>query len=150
MRGAMTAVRDVTAGLAKPRTFYELDATGEIYGPADDSFLVEMIKLAGGEPITTGSPTAFSIPLERLLLRDPEIILLGDAAYGVTADQVKSRPGWDAMTAVKTDAIRPVEDVLITRPGPRLMEGLIRLAMAIHPDVARVLGDGASSPSPSP
>lgn len=119
---------------ARPRVFYEIDATKEIYGPADDSFLAEMISLAGGEPITTGSPTVFSIPLEWLITADPEVIVLGDAAsYGVTPEQVAARPGWDAITAVKSMAIRPVNDVVVTRPGPRLVEGLRALALAIDP-----------------
>ncbi|MEA2611363.1 MAG: cobalamin transport system substrate-binding protein, partial [Chloroflexota bacterium] len=90
----------------------------------------------GGDPITTGSTTDFSIPLEKLIRADPELILLGDAAYGTTAAQVKARSGWKVMTAVKTNAIRPVDDVIVTRPGPRLVEGLRALALAIHPDLA--------------
>lgn len=135
IRSDFDAVRQATAGLSRPRVFYELDATNEIYGPADDSFLAEMITLAGGEPITTGSPTVFSIPLERLVAADPEVIVLGDAAYGVTPDVVRSRPGWGSMTAVRTGAIRPVNDILVTRPGPRIALGLRELARAIHPDL---------------
>ena len=129
----------------RPRVFYELDATTEIYGPADQSFLAEMIQLAGGEPITTGSTTAFSIPLERLVEADPEVIVLGDANYGVTPEVVGSRPGWGDMTAVKTGAIRPVNDIVVTRPGPRIGQGLRELALAIHPD----LNLPAASPIPA-
>jgi cobalamin transport system substrate-binding protein len=136
MQAGFDAVSDVTAGLDAPRTFYELDtSTGTIYSVADDSFSAEMVSLAGGDPITTGSPTDYAIPLENLIVADPELILLGDAAYGVTADQVADRAGWDVMTAVKDGAIRPVDDLIITRPGPRLVEGLRALATAIHPDL---------------
>ncbi|GIW19911.1 MAG: hypothetical protein KatS3mg065_0207 [Chloroflexota bacterium] len=136
IRRDFEAVRSATAGLPRPRVFYELDATNEIYGPADDSFLAEMIELAGGEPITTGSPTVFSISLEKLVAADPEVIVLGDAAYGVTPEVVRSRPGWGSMTAVRTGAIRPVNDLLVTRPGPRIALGLRELALAIHPGLA--------------
>ncbi len=119
----------------KPRVFYELDATKDIYGPADNSFVTEMISLAGGDPITTGSPTVFSISLEKLVAADPQIIVLGDSNYGVTADQVKARPGWEGMTAVRSGAIRGVDDTLVTRPGPRLVAGLFALARAIEPAV---------------
>jgi iron complex transport system substrate-binding protein len=121
---------------ARPRVFYEIDATVDIYGPADESFLAEMISLAGGDPVTTGSTTAFAIPLERLIAADPEVIVLGDAAYGVTAEQVAARPGWDVISAVRTNTIRPVNDTVVTRPGPRLVEGLRALALAIDPDAA--------------
>jgi hypothetical protein len=39
------------------------------------------------------------------------------------------------MTAVINGAIRPVDDVPVTRPGPRLAQGLASLARAIHPDL---------------
>jgi iron complex transport system substrate-binding protein len=130
--GAIGAALTADAGTA-PRVFYELDATKDIFGPADDSFLAEMITLAGGDPITTGSATVFSIPLETLLAADPQVIVLGDAAYGMTPEIVAERPGWGGMTAVASGAVRPVNDVVVTRPGPRLVEGLRALALAIDP-----------------
>lgn len=142
MQAGFDQIQAATASLPKPRVFYELDATQKIYTAADDSFLAAMIELAGGEPITTGSKTNFEIPLETLITQDPEIILLGDAAYGATAEIVAGRPGWKVMTAVKAKAIKPVDDVVITRPGPRLGEGLLALAAAIHPE--------ANLPSPAP
>lgn len=155
MKAGIDSIAAATSGGPHPRVFYELDATKEIYGPADRSFPAGMISLAGGDPITTGSPTVFSIPLERLLAADPQVIVLGDANYGVTAAQVAARSGWGAMTAVKDGAIRPVDDVLVTRPGPRLVEGLRALALAINPAAILPLvpasaGPGATSPPPSP
>jgi iron complex transport system substrate-binding protein len=136
MRAGFDQVEAATSTLPKPRVFYELDASQKIYTAAEDSFLAEMIEVAGGEPITTGSTTNFEIPLETLVTADPEVILLGDAAYGVTAEAVAARPGWAVMTAVKEGEIRPVDDVIVTRPGPRLVDGLRALALAIHPDAA--------------
>jgi iron complex transport system substrate-binding protein len=144
MRSEFDVVEAAVAGLARPRLFYELDATGAIYGPADDSFLAEMIELAGGDPITTGSTEKFDISIERLIEADPEVILLADAPFGVTAEQVAARPGWNVMTAVKADDIRPIDDQTVTRPGPRLFLGLRLLAQTIHPDV--VLASAAPIP----
>lgn len=146
MQADIDAVRGATASLQKPRVFYELDATKDIYGPADGSFLAQMLQYAGADPITTGSTTVFSIPVEKLVAADPQVILLGDAAYGTTAAQVKARPGWGVMTAVKSGAIRPVDDTIISRPGPRLAAGLRALALAVHPDL--VLPSPAPTPAP--
>ena len=145
MQAGFDDVAEATASSPSPRTFYELDATSAIYTAADGSFIEEMLKLAGGQPITTGSKTDFAISLEKLIEADPELILLGDAAYGVTSDQVAARPGWKAMTAVKTGAVRPVNDLIVTRPGPRLVQGLRELALAIHPDL--VLPSAAPIPA---
>jgi iron complex transport system substrate-binding protein len=142
MEAAFDETAEAVANEPKPRLFYELDATGAIYGPADRSFLAEMISLAGAQPITTGSPDKFDIAVERLIEADPEVILLADAAFGMTADQVAARPGWDVMTAVKEGDIRPIDDQTVTRPGPRLHLGLSLLAATIHPE--------AAVPSPEP
>lgn len=118
-----------------PRTFYQIGSEPEIYAPAPGSFVADMVARAGGDPVTTSDPSVFSIPLEELILADPEVIVVGDANYGVCPDDVAARPGWSAMTAVVNSDIRPVDDVPITRPGPRLAEGLAYLARAIHPEL---------------
>ena len=135
MRAAFDEVAEATADLERPRVFIETGNQPAIYGIADDSVYAEMIELAGGEAVTTGSATNWEMPVERLVAEDPEIILLADAAYGATADEVRGRPGWDVVTAVRDDAIQPIDDIVTTRPGPRLTEGLQALLAAIHPDV---------------
>jgi iron complex transport system substrate-binding protein len=92
-----------------------------------------MFSLANAQQI--GGNTSYQISLEALVAADPEVILLGDGAYGATADAVKKRAGWGGMTAVKTGAIFPVDDIVITRPGPRLADGLYALVRAIHPEL---------------
>jgi cobalamin transport system substrate-binding protein len=135
MRTEMGALSEAVAGGPKPRVFYEVDASRQIYGPAEDSFLAEMVALAGGDPITSGSAESFEISLESLVAADPEVIILGDAAFGASPQVVAQRPGWDGMTAVSSDAVRAVDGKLVTRPGPRLPQGLRSLILAIHPDV---------------
>jgi iron complex transport system substrate-binding protein len=132
----MEAIAEAAAAAGStPRTFYELGAEPEIYAPAPESFLADMIVRAGGDPITTGDPAAWSIPLEELVVADPEVIVLGDANYGTCPDTIAARAGWEGMTAVVNGDVRPVNDVPITRPGPRLAEGLASLARAIHPEL---------------
>ena len=140
MRADMDAVASAVASQSpKPRVFYDVgydDTTGAIYAPADDSFLAEMVTMAGGDVITTGDPNTYEIPLETLIEKDPQLIILGtNPFYSPTPDAVAKRRGWDAFTAVRNGDIRPVNDIEITRPGPRLPIGLRTLASAIWPDV---------------
>ncbi len=136
MRDRIEEVTEATGASGEaPRVFYQIGSEPEFYGPAPGSFIADMIELAGGDPITTSDPTVFSIPVERLVTADPEIIVVGDAAYGVCPEQVAARPGWRQMTAVREGAVRPIDDTIVTRPGPRLAEGLASLAVAIYPDI---------------
>ncbi len=145
MRADMAAVSSAVAGQSpKPRVFYDVgydDATGAIYAPADKSFLAEMVTRAGGDVITSGSPNTYEIPLEKLIEKDPQLIILGtNPFYSPTPEIVANRKGWNALTAVKNGDIRPVRDTEITRPGPRLPIGLRTLASAIWPDVTLPAG----------
>lgn len=135
MQAGFDQVAAATAGVATPRVFYETGDQPAIYGIADDSVYAQMIELAGGDPITTGSATNWEMSVEKLVAVDPELIILGDSAYGVTADAVAKRPGWADLTAVKAKAIKPIDDIIVTRPGPRLVDGLRLLVAAIHPEI---------------
>lgn len=137
MDDRIAAVEAAVEGLDRPRTFYEVSVfEGTIYTAGDGSFLASLIETAGGDPIT-GDALSTSIEIEDLVAADPELILLGDATYdpSITPDSVAARPGWDAMTAVESgDVVVVTDDLVITRPGPRIVDGLEALARAIHPD----------------
>ena len=143
MRARVAAVTDKLASAARPRVFYEVSVfEGSIYTAGKDSFLASLISLAGGDPIT-GDPKSTAIQLEDLVAADPQLILLGDASYDptlATKDKalatVRARAGWEGMSAVKAGAVVPfLDDVVTTRPGPRIVDGLEALARAIHPEL---------------
>ena len=129
-------VEAAVAGLERPRTFYEVSVfEGTIYTAGEGSFLASLIDIAGGDPIT-GDALSTSIEIEDLVAADPELILLGDATYDptITPETVAARPGWDSMTAVTSGSVVVIaDDLLITRPGPRIVDGLEALVRAIHP-----------------
>ena len=132
----------------KPRLFYEIDITGGIFTPPADSIYGEMFKLAGADPIS--GDASYSISLEDLVAADPEVILLGDAAYGVKPEDLAKRPGWGDMTAVKQGAIFPIDDILVTRPGPRLVDGLQALIQAIQPQLVEATPGSTGGESAMP
>jgi iron complex transport system substrate-binding protein len=145
LKAGFDEVAAATAGAPKKRVFYETGDQPSIYGIADGSVYAQMITLAGGTPITTGSTTNWEQSTEKLVAADPELIILGDSAYGVTPAAVAKRPGWSTLTAVKNKAIVGIDDILVTRPGPRLADGLRLLVAAIHPELA--LGSPAPAAS---
>jgi iron complex transport system substrate-binding protein len=48
---------------------------------------------------------------------------------------VKARPGWENITAIKNDAVHNIDSNIITRPGPRMIDGLEVLIRIIHPEL---------------
>ena len=138
LRSRVAAVEQKLAGVTEqPLVFYELDASepAKPWTAGAGTFLDLLITQAGGRNVgSVLASTWAQISQEELLVQNPQIILLGDAAYGVTAESVASRPGWDALAAVQSGQIYPFDDNLVSRPGPRLVDGLEALAAILHPE----------------
>ncbi len=122
----------------RPSVFYEFDATDPAkpytYGPGTFGDL--LIQRAGGTNIGAQLQGQWvQISLEQLVVANPELILLGDSAYGETPEKVATRTGWEALSAVKDGRVYPFNDDLVSRPGPRLVDGLEMLAKLLHPEL---------------
>ncbi|HZY40474.1 MAG TPA: cobalamin-binding protein [Anaerolineae bacterium] len=131
-------IEKVAASSSKPKVFYEIDATDPTkpFTAGAGTFIDRLIDLAGGSNIGQALKDQFAaISSEELIKQDPDLIILGDSAYGVTSESVGQRAGWDKIAAVKNKAIFGFDDNLASRPGPRLIDGLEQLAKLIHPEL---------------
>jgi iron complex transport system substrate-binding protein len=140
MRARAAAVRAKLNGVRKPRLLYELDATDpqRPFVAGVGGFYGEVLAMAGGANIfqDVRSPSA-QVSAEQVIARDPEVILLGDTrspAQPQSPALVARRPGWAGIAAVKGRRVFPVDSNQLTRPGPRLVEGLETIARLLHPE----------------
>ena len=139
LRQRVKTVQDKISGVtSRPTIFYELDATApsKPFTAGPTTFIDQMIQLAGGVNIAGSLPNPWpQLSLEEILVKNPDMILLGDAAYGNSPEQVKQRTGWTDLKAIKDGNIQVFDDNLVSRPGPRLVDGLEILAKLIHPEL---------------
>ncbi len=120
----------------RPKVFYELDATdpAKPWTSGPGSFIDTLIKIAGGVNVASSLKSDYAqISQEELIAANPDVILLGDGAYGVTPAKVAARPGWGSMAAVTKNRVLTFDDNLVSRPGPRLVDGLELVYKALHP-----------------
>jgi iron complex transport system substrate-binding protein len=125
----------VTAAKTKPRVFYEIDKSLYTVGPG--SFIDDMITKAGGLNIAADAKGAYTqLSPEAIIAKDPQVILLGDINFGESPESVKARPGWANISAVKNGRVIPIADEnVVSRPGPRIVEGLELIARALYPEL---------------
>ena len=128
----------IAKAASQPLVFYELDGTDPskpwTIGPG--SFMDQMITTAGGKNVGADLSSQWAqISVEDLLVKNPDLILLGDGNYGVNADKVAARTGWDKLSAVQQKHIYTFDDDLVSRAGPRMVDGLETLAKLIHPEL---------------
>jgi iron complex transport system substrate-binding protein len=138
--GLERRVQAVTAAVAphrRPRVLYVLWSEPLIV-PARAALVTELITLAGGDSITAGEPGDYPrLGLEAAVARAPEVIVLArhDAGAGPLA-----RDRWERLAtipAVRSGRIHEVDGSVLHRYGPRVVDGLERLARVIHPEAFR-------------
>ncbi|MBF8280122.1 MAG: Periplasmic binding protein [candidate division NC10 bacterium] len=140
MRRRVAAVLAKVRGAPRPKVFVELDASDPIrpFTAGPGSFVDLLVQLAGGVNIAASSRTAWpQFSLEELLRADPDMIILADELVTMnpqTPQTVARRPGWSLLRAVGRGAIYSINAELISRPGPRIVEGLELMARRLHPD----------------
>ncbi len=140
MRARRDAVEQAIDGAQAPSVLYEMDASDPtkpfVAGPA--GFYGQLVALAGGNNIFADLPGDFGqVGAESVIARNPDLIILADAYSPYNAQtpaMLAGRPGWDAVSAVRGNAIYAVNADLFSRPGPRLIDGLESLAYLFHPD----------------
>ncbi len=105
------------------------------YGPG--SFGDDLIKLAGGINIAANASSEYpEITSEFVIAKDPQIIVYTVGVMSTTTpESIAEREGWSNITAVEQTHIYSIDDNLLSRYGPRIVDGLEQLAEIIHPEL---------------
>ena len=100
------------------------------------SYIHDLILHAGGLNIAGDSKTAWpQIGLETVVSKDPQVIIVSTDPLKLPAEisRLKRTAVWKSIDAVKNDRIIHIQDDLLQRPGPRVVEALEAIARALHP-----------------
>jgi len=139
LQARVAAVQEKTATVTdRPSVFYELDATdpSNPWTAGSGTFIDYIISQAGGSNAASALEGEYAqISSEQLIAVNPDIILLADAPYGTTPESVAERPGWDVITAVRENALYPIDPNMMSVPGPRLVNALEETARLVHPEL---------------
>lgn len=136
MQARVRAVADKVAGLhadKRPGVFYEVwPEPLTTAGP--NTFIHDLIDLAGGRNVFADAREQWpQVSAEVLVQRNPAVIITS-FDKSVKDLKQKKRPGWEKIKAVEDGRVYLVDQNLIARPGPRIVDGLEQVARAVHPE----------------
>ncbi|MBZ0159464.1 MAG: ABC transporter substrate-binding protein [bacterium] len=140
MRQRVAAVVAKVRDAPRPKLFIELDGSDpdRPFTAGPGSFIDILVQLAGGVNVAAHSRMAWpQFSLEELVKADPDLIILADPLSPTNPHAVElaaRRRGWSRLRAVRLGAIAAIDLSPISRPGPRIVEGLELLAGLLHPD----------------
>jgi iron complex transport system substrate-binding protein len=97
------------------------------------TFIFDLLRRAGCDPVTAGASSDYPEWSVDELVSDGPAFYLVASESGVSAKAVGKRPGFSAIEAVAQGHVFLVDSDLISRPGPRVIDGLRSLAGILHP-----------------
>jgi iron complex transport system substrate-binding protein len=127
MRDELKQVREFSSVWPdRPRVYFE-----EWHEPliAGIRWVSEVVEVAGGrdifpelrdEPLASGRV----VPADEVARRDPDIVLASWCGKKVDVEAIRSRPGWERVSAVRAGRIYEIDGADILSPGPSVMAGL--------------------------
>ncbi len=97
------------------------------------TFIFDLLKRAGCDPVSAAASSDYpEWSVDQLVADGPDVYLVASES-GVSAKEVAKRPGFSAIDAVGAGRVYLVDSDLISRPGPRVVDGLVALARILHP-----------------
>jgi iron complex transport system substrate-binding protein len=132
---ARQAVAAAVASRPRVRAAFLFDVA-PIFAAGPGSFAGELMREAGGDNVITAGGAYPTVDIERLLALDPEVILDGSSdEHGPSRVTLKrDDPGWSKLRALREGKVRPLAASIVLRPGPRIGQGLVAVARALHGD----------------
>ncbi len=125
--GAKAAMRNLTR---RPKVYFEEWDEPLISGIA---WVSELIEAAGGEDIFpefrryARAPERVITP-ETVIERAPEIVIASWCGKKADLDAIRTRPGWEAIPAIRAGHVYELDSTYCLQPGPILItEGLPRM-----------------------
>jgi len=135
MQMHIDAILNKTSGLNKtmrPLVYFETSSiVGKCAGPNTEGN--DLIYKAGGINIAADEPTSYPIlSTEYIIEKNPDVILI-QWYTSTTVEDVKNRPGWDSINAVKNDRVYKLSEM--SGVGPRAWMVLEEIAHYLHPEL---------------
>lgn len=120
----------------KKKVYFEIGSGSKLSSFGQDTFLNEMIQIIGAENIFANEKSWISPTPESVIAANPDVILTNmPDINGVKAvDEIKSRDGWDSVTAIKEGNVYGIDKNASARPSQNVVKALKEMAKAVYPN----------------
>lgn len=118
----------------QPKVYYSTGFGEGDYGAGGDTFIGEIITLAGAENMMQDI-SGWSVSKEQIAEGDPDIIIVPSGRD--MADEMATTDFYKDLRAVKEGDIFEIDGDSISRQGPRVADALVEMAQKIHPELVK-------------
>ncbi|MGM0876648.1 MAG: ABC transporter substrate-binding protein [Bacillota bacterium] len=137
MKDRLTEIKEKAKAVTeKKRVWVEVSPAPDIFTTGQDTFMHEMLESINAVN-TAGEQTGWvKLTEEEIVTLNPDVIITTYGFYVKNpAEGVLGRAGWEEVPAIKAEQVYDVNNDTVTRPGPRLIDGVETLAKLIYPEI---------------
>lgn len=117
----------------KPKVFFEV-WDEPLMCAGSETFIYHIINMSGGENIINTDITGYSrYNIEVLINKNPEIYIINSHCHELK--NVHNRMGYLNIQAIYDQKIYIIDENLISRAGPRIVNGLEIISLMLHPEL---------------
>lgn len=114
----------------------EVSPSPDIFTAGTGTFFNEMLEIINADNAAADHEGWVQLSEEEMVTLTPDVIITTYGYYVEDAyDEVAERDGWQDIPAVVNGEIYDIDNDTVSRPGPRLVEGVKELGELIYPDV---------------
>ena len=140
VNGQSSRLRKIDLRLAKskdrPKVFFEVRYPN-LLGAGQGSIVNDVILKAGGLNCLPNEKKLVRINIETLIDYDPDVYVVQEGPMNRNPGSPESRPNFQVLKAVQQGRVFFVDEYVFSRPGPRSVEAVEKLAAYLHPELTK-------------
>jgi len=114
--------------------YFEIEAAPSPYTFGRGVYLDELLEAAGARNVFSDLSGWVSVGPEAIVSRDPDVILTNVDYLPDPVAEIRARPGWSGMKAVREGRVYLIDPRTSARPAPELVEALREIERAVYPE----------------
>jgi iron complex transport system substrate-binding protein len=140
VKGQSSRLRQIDLRLAqskdRPKVFFEVRYPN-LLGAGQGSIINDVILKAGGLNCLPNEKKLVRINIETLIDYDPDVYVVQKGPMNRNPGSPESRPNFQVLKAVQQGRVFFVDEYVFSRPGPRSVEAVAKLAAYLHPEIKK-------------
>lgn len=137
MKSNLAEIQEKAADITEKATVWvEVSGAPEIYTTGKGTFMHEMLEVINATNAAGEQEGWVMMTEEDIVALNPDVVVTTYGSYDPNAKaNVLAREAWSEVPAIQNERVYDINSDLVSRPGPRLIEGVEELAKVIYPEV---------------
>jgi iron complex transport system substrate-binding protein len=127
-----TIAQNIAAIEQKRTVYFEVSPAPQLVSFGRDTFLHSMIECIGAENIFADEKGWLAPNAEAIIAKNPDVILTNVNYIDDPLDEIKTRPGFEYISAVRNGEVYYIDNNSSSRPSSRIILALEQMAEAVY------------------